>query len=190
MTPGVPRSIAGVAILSRGLARSPWPWPPATARSGIAGRAGRSQRAAGMRGSEQPALLQRPGRGVRERDRRAAGRAARRAGALYLASADRVGFVRNTLRAQLCDLVMGVGSANELLQNTNPYYRSTYVLAHRAADGDRFADLASPTMRDGADRRDRRHAAGRPPGRAGPSRPGRGPITSWSTPASTRRAAT
>ena len=59
-----------------------------------------------------------------------------------------VGFVRNTLRAYLCDVVMGVGSASELLQNTNPYYRSTYVLAHRTADGERFADLASPAMKD------------------------------------------
>jgi quinoprotein dehydrogenase-associated probable ABC transporter substrate-binding protein len=59
-----------------------------------------------------------------------------------------MGFVRNTLRAYLCDLVMGVASANELLQNTNPYYRSTYVLAYRTADGDRFADLDGPGMRD------------------------------------------
>jgi quinoprotein dehydrogenase-associated probable ABC transporter substrate-binding protein/PQQ-dependent catabolism-associated CXXCW motif protein len=59
-----------------------------------------------------------------------------------------MGFVRNTLRAYLCDVVMGVASANELVQNTNPYYRSTYVLAHRTADGDRYADLASPAMKD------------------------------------------
>jgi quinoprotein dehydrogenase-associated probable ABC transporter substrate-binding protein/PQQ-dependent catabolism-associated CXXCW motif protein len=59
-----------------------------------------------------------------------------------------VGFVRNTLRAYLCDVVMGVGSGSELLQNTNPYYRSTYVLAHRTEDGERFADLASPAMKD------------------------------------------
>jgi quinoprotein dehydrogenase-associated probable ABC transporter substrate-binding protein/PQQ-dependent catabolism-associated CXXCW motif protein len=58
------------------------------------------------------------------------------------------GFVRNTLRAYLCDLVMGVASANELVQNTNPYYRSTYVLAHRTADDERFADLASPAIKD------------------------------------------
>ncbi|HEX5077859.1 MAG TPA: quinoprotein dehydrogenase-associated putative ABC transporter substrate-binding protein, partial [Geminicoccaceae bacterium] len=57
-----------------------------------------------------------------------------------------MGFVRNTLRSYLCDVVMGVASANELLQNTNPYYRSTYVLAYRTADGEKFADLASPAM--------------------------------------------
>ena len=58
-----------------------------------------------------------------------------------------IGFVRNTLNARRCDLVMGVVSADELVQNTNPYYRSTYVLAHRTADGSKFADLSSPTMR-------------------------------------------
>jgi quinoprotein dehydrogenase-associated probable ABC transporter substrate-binding protein len=59
-----------------------------------------------------------------------------------------IGFVRSTLRAYLCDVVMGVASANELLQNTNPYYHSTYVLASRAADGDRFADLDGPAMQN------------------------------------------
>jgi quinoprotein dehydrogenase-associated probable ABC transporter substrate-binding protein len=59
-----------------------------------------------------------------------------------------IGFVRNTLNAYVCDLVMGVGSPNQQLQNTNPYYRSTYVLAHRAADGEKFTDLASPTMKE------------------------------------------
>jgi quinoprotein dehydrogenase-associated probable ABC transporter substrate-binding protein/PQQ-dependent catabolism-associated CXXCW motif protein len=59
-----------------------------------------------------------------------------------------MGFVRNTLRAYLCDVVMGAGSASELLQNTNPYYHSTYVLAYRTADGERFTDLASPAMQE------------------------------------------
>jgi quinoprotein dehydrogenase-associated probable ABC transporter substrate-binding protein len=59
-----------------------------------------------------------------------------------------MGFVRSTLRAHLCDLVMGVASANELLQNTNPYYRSTYVLAYRTGEGDRFGDLDRPAMQD------------------------------------------
>ena len=45
-----------------------------------------------------------------------------------------MGFVRNTLGAHLCDVVMGVATTNELLQNTNPYYHSTYVLAHRTAE--------------------------------------------------------
>jgi len=45
---------------------------------------------------------------------------------------DTIGFIRNTLNAGLCDVVMGVGSANELVQNTNPYYTSAYALLYRA----------------------------------------------------------
>ena len=56
------------------------------------------------------------------------------------------GFVRNTLRANRCDLIMGVVAADELVQNTNPYYRSSYVLAYRTADADRFGDIDSPLM--------------------------------------------
>src|SRR3954471_18459016 len=38
------------------------------------------------------------------------------------------GFVRNTLGAKRCDLVMGYVAAGEVIQNTNPYYRSAWVL--------------------------------------------------------------
>ena len=41
---------------------------------------------------------------------------------------------------------MGVVAADELVQNTNPYYRSAYVLAFRADEADRFGDLDSPLM--------------------------------------------
>jgi quinoprotein dehydrogenase-associated probable ABC transporter substrate-binding protein len=58
-----------------------------------------------------------------------------------------LGFVRNTLNARLCDLVMGVVIPYQPVQNTNPYYHSTYVLAYRTADGPKFADLSSPAMR-------------------------------------------
>src|SRR5215471_16845529 len=39
----------------------------------------------------------------------------------------RRGFIRNTLGAGRCDVVMGVPSTFELVQPTQPYYRSTYV---------------------------------------------------------------
>jgi mxaJ protein len=44
--------------------------------------------------------------------------------------AQRRGFVRNTLRAGECDLVMGVPSSYELVLATRPYYRSTYVFVY------------------------------------------------------------
>lgn len=59
-----------------------------------------------------------------------------------------LGFVRNTLRARLCDVIIGVVAADELVQNTNPYYRSAWVLVHRKGEADRFGDLASPSARD------------------------------------------
>src|SRR5262249_41687965 len=41
-----------------------------------------------------------------------------------------VGFVRNTLRAHLCDLVMGTVAGDEVMQTTNPYYFTTYVMLY------------------------------------------------------------
>lgn len=38
------------------------------------------------------------------------------------------GFVRNTLGARKCDLVMGFAQGDELVLNTNHYYKSSYVL--------------------------------------------------------------
>ena len=45
------------------------------------------------------------------------------------------GFVRNTLRANRCDIIMGYAQGDELVQNTNAYYRSTYVLVYRKGGG-------------------------------------------------------
>jgi len=40
------------------------------------------------------------------------------------------GFVRNTLGANRCDVIMGYAQGDELVQNTNAYYRSSYVLVY------------------------------------------------------------
>jgi quinoprotein dehydrogenase-associated probable ABC transporter substrate-binding protein len=52
----------------------------------------------------------------------------------------RRGFIRNTLRAGRCDVVMGIPAAFELAQPTRPYYRSTYVFVTRR---DRGLDIRS-----------------------------------------------
>jgi len=44
---------------------------------------------------------------------------------------DTIGFVRNTLGARKCDLIIGTAAGNELVQNSNPYYRSTYAFIYR-----------------------------------------------------------
>jgi mxaJ protein len=45
--------------------------------------------------------------------------------------AQRRGFVRNTLNANECDVIMGVPANFELTAVTRPYYRSTYVFVSR-----------------------------------------------------------
>ncbi|NYZ14495.1 quinoprotein dehydrogenase-associated putative ABC transporter substrate-binding protein [Azospirillum sp. RWY-5-1] len=59
-----------------------------------------------------------------------------------------IGFVRNTLRARQCDLVIGTASGEELMQNTNPYYRSVYALVYRTRSGIRAESLGDPALRD------------------------------------------
>jgi mxaJ protein len=54
--------------------------------------------------------------------------------------AQRRGFFRNTLRAGVCDVVIGVPSSFELAATTLPYYRSTYVFVSRQ---DRKIDIKS-----------------------------------------------
>ncbi|HMA16135.1 MAG: quinoprotein dehydrogenase-associated putative ABC transporter substrate-binding protein [Bacteroidota bacterium] len=63
-----------------------------------------------------------------------------------------VGFVRMTLAAKRCDLIIGVATTNELMQNTNPYYRSGYVIVHRPeldVAGGRLDDPAFKELRLG-----------------------------------------
>jgi len=45
------------------------------------------------------------------------------------------GFVRNTLAAHKCDAVMGVSQGDDLLQVTNPYYRTAYALVFKQGRG-------------------------------------------------------
>jgi mxaJ protein len=54
--------------------------------------------------------------------------------------AQRRGFFRSTLRAGLCDVVIGVPLSFELAATTHPYYRSTYVFVTRR---DRRLDIDS-----------------------------------------------
>ena len=59
------------------------------------------------------------------------------------------GFVRNTLGAKRCDLVMGYAAGSDPVQNTNPYYRSAWVLITRRSDGlDRIEGLDDPRLKD------------------------------------------
>ncbi len=58
------------------------------------------------------------------------------------------GFVRQTLNAKKCDLIMGFAQGDELVQNTNHYYRSIYVLFHKGGgDLDGVTSLDDPRLK-------------------------------------------
>ena len=57
-----------------------------------------------------------------------------------------VGFVRNTLRAHRCDLVMGTVAGDEIMQTTNPYYFTTYVMFYRSDRGREFTGPQDPGL--------------------------------------------
>src|SRR4029077_8944387 len=52
-----------------------------------------------------------------------------------------IGFVRNTLRSHLCDLVMGTVTGDDIMQTTNPYYFTTYLMFYRSDKGFAFKGL-------------------------------------------------
>src|SRR5262245_56057550 len=57
------------------------------------------------------------------------------------------GFIRQTLFAKRCDVVMGYAQGDELVLNTNHYYRSTYALVHRKHGGlDGVDSLGDPRL--------------------------------------------
>ncbi|HEV2677453.1 MAG TPA: substrate-binding domain-containing protein [Aliidongia sp.] len=59
-----------------------------------------------------------------------------------------VGFVRNTLRARQCDLVMGTVDGDALMANTNAYYHSGYMIVTRTDDGIVATGLGDPALAD------------------------------------------
>lgn len=71
-----------------------------------------------------------------------------------------VGFVRNTLRLRQCDLISGITTTSEKVQNTNPYYHSAYAIVQRASlqpPITSMADVRLKSLRLGV-------VAGTPPG--------------------------
>jgi quinoprotein dehydrogenase-associated probable ABC transporter substrate-binding protein len=59
-----------------------------------------------------------------------------------------IGFVRNTLNALRCDVIMGVAVGDDLVQTTNPYYRTTYALVFQPGSGlDGIESLADPRLK-------------------------------------------
>ena len=61
--------------------------------------------------------------------------------------AQRRGFFRNTLKAGLCDVVIGVPSGFEMALTTKPYYRSTYVFLYRKDHGLKVNSFDDPILK-------------------------------------------
>jgi quinoprotein dehydrogenase-associated probable ABC transporter substrate-binding protein len=58
------------------------------------------------------------------------------------------GFVRNTLNAHKCDVIMGFPQGNDFAQVTNPYYRTSYALVYKPGNGlDGVDSLDDPILK-------------------------------------------
>src|ERR1700738_2329822 len=53
----------------------------------------------------------------------------------YMYFAQAAGFVRMTLGAHRCDVIMGFPQGDDLVQGTNPYYRTAYALISKQGSG-------------------------------------------------------
>jgi mxaJ protein len=59
----------------------------------------------------------------------------------------RRGFIRNTLKAHSCDVIMGVPTSVDMVLPTSPYYRSTYVFVTRRDAGINVRSFDDPVLR-------------------------------------------
>src|ERR1700704_1648946 len=66
---------------------------------------------------------------------------------VYFWSPQRRGFVRNTLKAERCDVVMGVPAQYGQLQPTRAYYRSSYVFVSRRDRHVRVDSFDAPVLK-------------------------------------------
>jgi quinoprotein dehydrogenase-associated probable ABC transporter substrate-binding protein len=59
------------------------------------------------------------------------------------------GFVRMTLFSKRCDVIIGYAQGDELVLNSNAYYRSTYAIVTKPGSGlEGVTDLADPKLKD------------------------------------------
>lgn len=57
-----------------------------------------------------------------------------------------VGFVRNTLATRACDLVMGAVAGDSIMDTTNPYYHTGYMMVTRTADNIDTRSVGDPAL--------------------------------------------
>jgi quinoprotein dehydrogenase-associated probable ABC transporter substrate-binding protein len=67
----------------------------------------------------------------------------------YMYFPQATGFVRMTLAAHRCDVIMGFPQGDDLVQGTNPYYRTAYALVAKRGNGlDDVATLEDARLKD------------------------------------------
>jgi mxaJ protein len=66
----------------------------------------------------------------------------------YTWRAQRRGFIRETLNAGECDVLMGIPASYELALTTRPYYRSSYVFIYREDSGLDIRSFDDPALRE------------------------------------------
>jgi quinoprotein dehydrogenase-associated probable ABC transporter substrate-binding protein len=67
----------------------------------------------------------------------------------YMYFPQATGFVRMTLAAHRCDVIMGFPQGDDLVQGTNPYYRTAYALVAKQGSGlDDVATLEDVRLKD------------------------------------------
>jgi mxaJ protein len=60
---------------------------------------------------------------------------------------DRMGFIRNTLSAKKCDVIMGTTSDYDALRTSKPYYRSGHVFVYKKDSGMNITGWDSPDLK-------------------------------------------
>jgi mxaJ protein len=60
---------------------------------------------------------------------------------------DRFGFVRNTLNARRCDVMIGTVAGNDMMLTSKPYYRSGYAFVYRKDSGMNIKGYDSPDLK-------------------------------------------
>ena len=65
----------------------------------------------------------------------------------YYYWAQRRGFIRNTLNAGHCDIIMGTAAGLDMVATTKPYYRSTYTFVSKASSPD-IRSLDDPRLHE------------------------------------------
>ncbi|MSQ80730.1 MAG: quinoprotein dehydrogenase-associated putative ABC transporter substrate-binding protein [Candidatus Methylopumilus sp.] len=62
---------------------------------------------------------------------------------------DRQGYLRNTINAQRCDVIIGMGSDVDSLRTSKPYYRSGYVFVYRKSSNYTIKDWDAEDLKKG-----------------------------------------